>query len=115
MSLIDAAKYRWEFMRRNKEYQDDYSRYMAAIGDENRSNIQKEMAQKWVLLFGEVHDPKMPFDKIHIAEARTTKQCKITEKQNNGLRQDTEQSKNVLSAELEMTSSLISKIQSMTK
>jgi len=80
MTLLDVAKYRWEFMRRNKEYRADYRRYTDAIGDDDRNNIQKEMAQKWVLLFGEVHDPKMPFDEIHIAEPKTAKQRRIAEK-----------------------------------
>ena len=71
MTKVEAAKYRWEFMRRNKSYQADYRDYKD-VG---------EMARKWPLLFGKVQDPKLSFEEIYITPGKIARQCKIVKEQ----------------------------------
>ena len=80
MTRIEAAKYRWEFMRRNESYRADYHHYMETIGP-FKDKCKKEMARKWSLLFGQVHDPKLSFEKIYIDNGKSAKRRKIAKDQ----------------------------------
>jgi hypothetical protein len=80
MTVIEAAKYRWEFMRRNKSYHSDYHHYMEAIGP-FKDKCKKEMARRWSLLFGQVHDPKLSFEEIYIDNGKNARRRKIAKDQ----------------------------------
>lgn len=80
MTRIEAAKYRWDFMRRNESYQTDYQKYTKARGTDKEKRKQ-EIARKWPLLFGQVHDPKLSFEEIYIDNGKSARRRKIEKDQ----------------------------------
>lgn len=80
MTVIEAAKYRWEFMRRNKSYRANYHNYTEAIGTD-KDKCKQEMARKWPLLFGQMHNPELSFEEIHVDNGKNARQRKIAKDQ----------------------------------
>jgi hypothetical protein len=80
MTLVEAAKYRWEFMRRNKSYHSDYHQYMEAT-EVIKNKCKQEMARKWPLLFGQVQNPDLSFEEIYIDKGKNARRRKVAKDQ----------------------------------
>ncbi|WP_234190150.1 transcriptional regulator domain-containing protein [Shinella sp. NM-101] len=67
---LDVADVAWEWLRRNREYQQDFALYLRTKNDEERSVRASGMTERWGLRFPRPSKPHGP-DPVCILDARS--------------------------------------------